>query len=381
MAFRGSRRGGALEKLSGLDVRPVTHLMKRPVTFLAAALYLGGAIIGGSAAIDRFFGRESLEPSTLGIAGGALIRIPGLETVGRAIQSVTAYATAWREQPTAIPATVLPFLRHGKGPIFTDELAVQKARLQEERLILPFPEEVWAPGVLIHGDVVWLNATIQGLAATSAAVPEVLRVKDLVLALLSRLDGGTARYHQSLLHHSLYGRLEANVEALIATARAEALRKAVYADVYSEAALMAAFQAELGRRGLAAGFGAAEMGGFLDAIRIYGLEVAPSRTGAALTALMEWLLQQKRSFATAADVDRRLKELGEPLHTRLATATGVFLRVLLSYSAIGVLLEWLVRSQENVIMVTLANPAPPFRPLLEDAPHGAAPRLLPSTPL
>lgn len=340
--------------------------MKRPVTFLAAALYLGGAIIGGSAAIERFFGRESPQPSALGIVGGSLIRVPGLEAVGKAVQSATAYATAWREQPTAIPAIILPFLRRGKGLVYTDDLAVQKARLQEERATLPFPEEVWAPGVLIHSDVVWLNATIQGLAATSTAVPEVLRVKDLAAGLLRRLDGATARYHRSLLHHALYGRLEANVEGLMAATRAEALRKAMYADVYSEAALMATFQAETERRGLAASFGAAEMGALMDGLRAYGLEVAPRDTGAVLAALMEWLLNKKRAYATAADVDRRLKELGEVLHVRVAGATGVFLRVLLSYSALGVLLEWLVRAQENVIMVTVANPAPPGR-LLEGA--------------
>jgi hypothetical protein len=339
--------------------------MKRPATFLAAAIYLGGAIIGGSAAIERFFGRESPQPSALGIAGDALIRIPGLETVGRAIQSVTAYATAWREQPTAVPAIILPFLRRGKGLVYTDELAHHKTRLQEERATVPFPEEVWAPGVLIHEDIIWLNATIQGLAATSAAVPEVLRVKDLAADLLRRLNGATARYHRSLLHHALYGRLEANVEGLIAAARAEALRKAMYADVYSEAALMAAFQAELGRRGLAAGFGAVEMGALMDGLRAYGLEVAPRDTGAALAALMEWLLQRKKAYATAADVDRRLKELGEALHVRIAGATGVFLRVLLSYSALGVLLEWLVRSQEQVFVLNVPSLASPGR-LLED---------------
>jgi hypothetical protein len=339
---------------------------KSPMAFLATIIYIGGAIIGGSAAIDRFFGRESLQPSALGIASSALIRVPGLETVGRAIQSVTAYATAWREQPTAIPVTLLPFLRRGRGLGGTDTYLIEQlARLQEERVALPFPEEVWEPGVLQHESVVWLNTTIQGIQGVSPAEAEVLRVKDLIRGLLRRLNGATARYHSSLLHHALYGRLEANLERLIAERRGEELRKAMYADVYSEAALMAAWQSEVGRRG-GVGFGSVDFGAMLDDLRKYTLEVSPRDTGAALAALMDWLLRGKRAYVTAADVDRRLKELGEPLHARVAGATGVFLRVLLSYSALGVALEWLVRSQEQVFVLNVPSLAHQTLPQLED---------------
>lgn len=351
------------------------------MAFLATIIYIGGAIIGGSAAIDRFFGRESLQPSALGIASSALIRVPGLETVGRAIQSVTAYATAWREQPTAIPVTVLPFLRRGRGLGGTDTYLIEQlARLQEERVALPFPEEVWEPGVLQHADVLWLNATIQGIQGVSPAEAEVLRVNDLIRGLLRRLNGATARYHGSLLHHALYRRLEMNLERLIAERRGEALRKAMYADVYSEAALMAAWQSEVGRRGGAVGLGSAEFGALLDDLRKYTLEVSPRDTGAALAALMDWLLRGKRAYATAADVDRRLKELGEPLHARVAGATGVFLRVLLSYSALGVALEWLVRSKEQVFVLNVPSLAHQTLPQLEDVPRVPAPMLLPLTP-
>ena len=321
-------------------------------------LHIGGIIIGGSAALERFFGRESAQPSAFGIAAKAFIQVPGLETVGKAIQSVSAFATAWREQPTKLPPGILPFVRRQRVVVATAEhLEEQLARLREKRVSVPPPEVVWRPGVLIHEEVPWLNATIQRLEVAGDGVPEVARVSGLIDGLLRRLDGPTARYHKSLLWYALYERLEGRLSAEIAEHLEAQRRRAAHADVYSEAVLFRAFVAEGARRGLSVGTGSAEFGAMLDDMRKFSLEIPPSRTAEALTAFFSWLLG-RRGFATVADVEQRQKELGELGHVRLAAAVAVFLRIMLSYSAIGIALQWLVGVPEETKEIIIVHQAP-----------------------
>ena len=331
---------------------------------LAHMLHIGGIIIGGSAALERFYGRELAQPSAFGIAAKAFIQVPGLETVGKAIQSVSAFATSWREQPTRLPPGILPFVRRQRVTVAKAEhLEEQLARLRETRVSVAPPDTIWRPGVLIHEEVPWLNATIQRLEVTGDGGPEVTRVRGLIDDLLRRLEGQTARYHKSLLWYALYERLEGRLAAEIAEQLETQRRRAAYADVYSEGVFFRAFAAEGVRRGLSSGVGSAEFGAMLDDMRKFSLEIPPSRTAEALTAFFSWLLG-RRGLATIADVEQRQKELGELGHVRLAAAVAVFLRVLLSYSAIGSVLQWLVgvpdadsteqaSPKREVIMITL----------------------------
>lgn len=342
-----------------------------PLRWLTRTLSVGGAIIAASSAYERFLGRESHYPSALSIVSRAFIQVPGLETLGKAIHTVSATLTLWREEPTRFPKPLLGIVRRSRRSAYDTSLEEQLSRLRETRAALPPAYMVWTPEILVHGDVLWLNETIGSLEATSDSDPAVLRVKGLIHGLLQRLDGPSRNYHKCLFHHLLYERLEASMRYQLEDRNAEEARKAAYADVYSETVLRNAFHAEGVRRG--ANHGVAEFHQMLEDMRLYLIEVPPSATPEFLNGFVDWALSPRRPYATRADMDMRLAELGEPFHLRLGASTATFLRVFLSYSSIGIALEWLLAGKNQFILVPIS---PEHQSLLrlEDAPPAPATR-------